>query len=184
VQTSQCIDLRAHSKTVAPSNQVGNDPIQTIVVKNTIQSEEEARTVCNNICAQQTSPNFYAYNCRFLRNVKCKNDTELDMAITDTALITNADNSDLKAAVGQLGSLSHFTTVPAAIGSLVTAAVGVMGSIAFAFYVYAGLIWMTARGNSEKTEEAMKILVWTTLGICLVLGSYVLADFVIQGFIK
>lgn len=174
--TSRCVNLRTHGGSGVVGQQINPQ------IKNSIQTEDEARAVCYTICAQQTSPGRVVSGCKFIRSIACKNDTDLD--IKDYILLTQADNQDLKLAVGEIGRLSSFTSVPRAIGSLVTAAVGVLGSIAFAFYIYAGLTWMTARGNSEKTEQAGKILVWTTLGICMVLGSYILTDFVLQGFIK
>jgi hypothetical protein len=168
--TTRCVDLRRNESRGGTS----------------ARTEVEAQQTCSRICENQTSLGNKAYDCQFIRTLGCKDDTTLDIKDDNNManqLILQGSISELRSEVGNLANLSKFQSVQNAIGSLVTAAVGVLGSVAFAFYTYAGVVWMTARGNSEKTEQATKILVWTTLGICLVLGSYVLADFVIQGFI-
>lgn len=161
---TRCIDMRANN---------GGRNSQ-------IQSEQDAQSICYNICSTQVSSAGRVASCRFFRSVGCENDKKL--AVITDKLLLEADTEDLKKELSTLRSLSRFSSIQDAIGSLVVSVVSVLGSIAFAFYVYAGLLWMTARGNSDKTEQAMKIIVWTTLGVCMVLGSYVLADFVLQGF--
>lgn len=47
-----------------------------------------------------------------------------------------------------------------------------VGMFALVFYVYAGVLWLTAAGNAERIERAKKILLWTTLGIMATLASY------------
>ncbi len=52
-----------------------------------------------------------------------------------------------------------------------------IGSITLALYVYAGILWMTASGTSDRVDKAKKIMVWTTLGVFVMLFSYVLVSF-------
>lgn len=59
-----------------------------------------------------------------------------------------------------------------------------MGSIMFVLVVYAGVMFMTAQGNSERVEKAKNIMVWATLGVAVMLLSYIVVSFVfssIQG---
>lgn len=53
-----------------------------------------------------------------------------------------------------------------------------MGTILFALYIYAGFTWMLANGNDEKITSAKNILVWSTLGVAVMLGSYVIIKFI------
>jgi hypothetical protein len=62
----------------------------------------------------------------------------------------------------------------------INAMIGFMGSIALILYIYAGLIWMSASGNSDKVSKAKNILVWTTLGIVAMAASYMIIRFVIE----
>jgi len=73
--------------------------------------------------------------------------------------------------------------VSAFIGILIKAIMRIMGAVAFALFVYAGFLWMIGMGNSEKQGQAMKILVWTSLGLIIILSSYALINFFL-GFIK
>jgi hypothetical protein len=52
-----------------------------------------------------------------------------------------------------------------------------IGSITLVLYIAAGLLWMTASGASEQVDKAKKILVWTTLGVFVMLFSYILVSF-------
>ncbi len=55
-----------------------------------------------------------------------------------------------------------------------------MGSIAIVLYIYAGFIWMSASGNSEKVAKAKSILVWTTLGVLAMGGSYMVVRTILE----
>jgi hypothetical protein len=55
-----------------------------------------------------------------------------------------------------------------------------IGSLALILYIYAGLLWMSAGGNSDKVSRAKTILVWTTLGVIVMGGSYMLVRVVLE----
>jgi len=59
-----------------------------------------------------------------------------------------------------------------------------IGSIALILYVWAGFLFMTAAGNAEKSGKAKNIFLWTTLGVVVMLGSYVIVDFVFTSLVK
>ena len=60
----------------------------------------------------------------------------------------------------------------------ITLLMAFMGSILFALYIYAGLTWMTANGNEERITSAKNILVWSTLGVAVMMASYVIISFI------
>lgn len=66
------------------------------------------------------------------------------------------------------------------IGRAIKILLAFIGSISLVLYIYAGLLWMTASGASERVDMAKKILVWTTLGVVVMLSSYMLASFVFK----
>jgi hypothetical protein len=66
-----------------------------------------------------------------------------------------------------------FTSPQDLIGRIIQLLLGFIGSIALLLYVAAGLIWMTARGESDKIEKAKMIMFWTSAGIAAMLASYV-----------
>ena len=66
------------------------------------------------------------------------------------------------------------------IGRIIHAALGIVGSIALAMFIYGGFTWMTAAGNSEKVQKGKDVLIWATLGLVIIFSAYALVNFVIQ----
>jgi ABC-type oligopeptide transport system substrate-binding subunit len=72
------------------------------------------------------------------------------------------------------------TTNPQAIiGLAVRALMMFMGAIMFGLVVYAGIIWMSAQGNTEKISKAKNIIIWSALGVTVMLISYIVVNFVL-----
>ncbi len=66
------------------------------------------------------------------------------------------------------------------IGRIIKAAMGVMGTVALAMLVYAGFLFMTAAGNSDRERKALDIMLWSGLGIIVILSSYAVVQFIVQ----
>ncbi len=95
--------------------------------------------------------------------------------------------SDLRDQVAVLNKFPQFDSVPAdklgsaIIGRFIGIPLGILlGSVSLALYIIAGFIWMTAAGNSEKTQQAQQMVVWTSLGVAAILASYMLVRLVFQ----
>ncbi len=84
--------------------------------------------------------------------------------------------------LNQLGITPNSNSVQVFIGRIIKYVLGFTGSLALAMFVLAGLIWMTARGNSERTSKALKIMTWAALGTVVILSSYVILDFIFKIF--
>jgi hypothetical protein len=84
--------------------------------------------------------------------------------------------------VRQLNRLGGGVTVSILIGRVIKIVMGVIGSIALAMFIFGGITWMTARGNAEKTALAIRTLAWSTLGIIVILSSYIIVQFVFEAF--
>jgi len=59
-----------------------------------------------------------------------------------------------------------------------------LGALSVLMFVYAGVLWMTAAGNEERIGQAKKTLLYATLGIVVVLSSYVFTSFVYAPFYR
>ncbi len=59
-----------------------------------------------------------------------------------------------------------------------------IGSIALVLYIYAGFLWMTAAGNAERVRQAQQIIIWATLGLTVMLASFVLVRFLFQTVLR
>ena len=71
-------------------------------------------------------------------------------------------------------------SVPFLIGTTINYVLGVVGSIALAMIVYAGIKFMNARGNPEDVKSASKIMLWAGLGLAMIFFSYLILNYVIQ----
>lgn len=83
--------------------------------------------------------------------------------------------NDVKYESRKLNELT-FSTPQELVGKIIQLFLGFIGSIAFALYIIAGLLWMTARGESEKIEQAKRIMFWVTAGVAVMLASYVIVS--------
>ena len=55
---------------------------------------------------------------------------------------------------------------------------GLLGLIAVAFLIYAGVLMVTAGGNDEQVGKAKKIITYSVIGIIIILLSYTIVTFV------
>ena len=70
------------------------------------------------------------------------------------------------------------------VGSIINAAVSILGVIAVILIVYAGGMWLTAAGNDEKVNTAKKIIRTTVIGILIVGLAYGITTFIISTVIS
>lgn len=73
------------------------------------------------------------------------------------------------------------TSLPALIGRVISAILGIVGSLALVMFIWGGLLWMTAHGNPNQLTKGKDTLVWATIGLVVIFLSYTLVNFVIKG---
>ncbi|MFH1838296.1 MAG: pilin [Candidatus Kuenenbacteria bacterium] len=61
---------------------------------------------------------------------------------------------------------------------------GLVGVITMGMFIYGGLMWMTSGGREEKVKKGRQILIWTILGLVIILTSYVILTFFINSLDK
>ncbi|MFA5061577.1 MAG: pilin [Patescibacteria group bacterium] len=83
------------------------------------------------------------------------------------------------AAASQLNP-AKFTAPTDLIRRVISLMMAFIGSIALVLFIWAGILWMTAAGEEKKIDSAKKIIVWTSLGVLVMLLSYTLVNFVIK----
>ncbi len=77
---------------------------------------------------------------------------------------------------GQNASISYF------VGSKIIQPIfGLVGLAFFCLAVYAGVLWMTAMGEPKKVDKAKDILVSATVGLVIIVASYVLTNAILSG---
>lgn len=55
---------------------------------------------------------------------------------------------------------------------------GILGLIAVAFLIYAGVLMVTAGGNDEQIQKSRKIITYAVIGIVIILLSWTIVTFV------
>lgn len=68
------------------------------------------------------------------------------------------------------------------IGTVINAALTLVGLIFLVLMVYAGYLWMTARGESEQIDKAKDIIKASIIGLVIVLSAYAISAFVTGRF--
>jgi len=56
---------------------------------------------------------------------------------------------------------------------------GTVGLLFLVFMIYAGFLWMTARGDDEKIKKATGIIKTSVVGLIILLSSYAISNFII-----
>ena len=64
------------------------------------------------------------------------------------------------------------------ITRLINYFLGILGLIAVAFLIYAGVLMVTAAGNDEKITKAKSIITYSVIGIIIIILSWSIVKFV------
>jgi len=64
------------------------------------------------------------------------------------------------------------------ITTLINYFLGMLGLVAVAFLIYAGILMVTAGGAEEQVTKARKIIMYAVIGIVIILLSYTIVTFV------
>ena len=71
------------------------------------------------------------------------------------------------------------TTFAVTIGAVIAAALSFVGVIFLVLMVYAGYLWMTARGEEAQVEKSQKIIISSIIGLIITVGAYSITSFVV-----
>jgi hypothetical protein len=100
------------------------------------------------------------------------------------ALLAHADTTS--SGGGGAGTIANPLNAPTLLAALADA-YNAFAKFAYIvlvfFFVYAGFMFVTARGNPEKLETAKRMLLYTVIGAALILGGQVIAA-LIQGTVN
>jgi hypothetical protein len=65
------------------------------------------------------------------------------------------------------------------IGTVISAVLGIVGSLALAMFIYGGFVWMTAAGNKASVDKGKDIITWAALGLIVIFSAYALVNFIL-----
>ena len=66
------------------------------------------------------------------------------------------------------------------IGNVVKYIMGLVGSLALVMFIYGGLLWITSGAKEEKIKKGRDTLIWSGIGLALVMASYIIVKKIIE----
>ena len=72
--------------------------------------------------------------------------------------------------------------LPTAVGTAIQALLSMVGLIFLILMVYAGVLWMTARGEAMQVEKAQNIIKTSLIGLIVIVSAYAITYFVTGQF--
>lgn len=102
---------------------------------------------------------------------------------------TIADNTAEAAKELQKGSVVGLSLpvgdkpIPEIIKKVIQQILGIVGALGLVGFIYGGLLYMTAAGNTERAEKGRKTLVWSTMGLVVIFASYAIVGAIINALL-
>ena len=84
-------------------------------------------------------------------------------------------------AAGKAAKVNTSLTPETVIGSIIKSALQFVGILFFLLMLYAGFLWMTARGNEKTVERAKEIIIAAVIGLVIITAAYAITSAVIGG---
>lgn len=108
-------------------------------------------------------------------------------AILAAPLAVAADSYGLDAAQQSSGlpkQVAKASDIPSVVGNIIGVGLSLLGVVFFGLMLYAGILWMTARGDTGKVDSAKNILEAAIIGLLIVAGSYAISNFVFTEIVR
>lgn len=64
--------------------------------------------------------------------------------------------------------------------NVVTPLFAIAGAIYFVLLIYVGILWMIDQGNSENVKKAKSILVYSTIGLVVMVSAYAISEYILS----
>ncbi len=90
--------------------------------------------------------------------------------------------SDVGASVNTAGTRGYGTpavALPVLAGNIISLALGLIGLIVFGYGIYAGFLWLTARGDAKQVTQAKETLQNVIIGLVIVGAAYAISTFIL-----
>ena len=86
-------------------------------------------------------------------------------------------NLDATGGAAELGNTTK-VPLPTLIGSIIRTGLIILGTVFLALIVYAGFVWLLARGREEEVQRAQKIIESSVIGLIVVILAYAISRFI------
>ncbi|MBI2985014.1 MAG: hypothetical protein HYY50_05330 [Candidatus Kerfeldbacteria bacterium] len=75
-------------------------------------------------------------------------------------------------------------TATCLIGQVVRYILGVIAILATLMFIWGGVMMLTSGGNADRVRQAKETLAWAAIGVVLILISWGIIRFVLQGLVS
>tara|TARA_Y100001970_G_C14223843_1_gene854332 strand:+ start:2383 stop:2811 length:429 start_codon:yes stop_codon:yes gene_type:complete len=62
------------------------------------------------------------------------------------------------------------------IGKVAQTALGIIGSLTLLAFMFGGFMWLTSAGNQEKVKKGTQTMLYATIGLFVIFGSYAILN--------
>lgn len=118
-------------------------------------------------------------------NFKIENSGAMDAVLSGIEEAQKAASEKSVVPLQNVDKLNRFTGLSPqqVIGNIIKTGMGVIGTIALIMFIYGGILWMLSMGNAERSKKAIDILIWSALGVIVILASYAIVSFLFNAFV-
>ena len=102
---------------------------------------------------------------------------------------TDSAKLDLSGKLDTVGDNAGFNTdedgegLPELIGRVIQVFLSILGMVFMGYIIYAGSLWLTARGEEEKITKAKGIIRGSIIGLIVIFAAYAITYFVTYNLI-
>ncbi|OIO18951.1 MAG: hypothetical protein COY69_01845 [Candidatus Magasanikbacteria bacterium CG_4_10_14_0_8_um_filter_32_14] len=101
-------------------------------------------------------------------------------AVTSTKVIDNINSQNNAFEKGS--KISAPADVRIVVARIIKIFLGFVGLLATVYLIYGGFLYMTSSGDATKVTSASKIMLYSAIGLFIILASYSITNFVYKSF--
>lgn len=83
-----------------------------------------------------------------------------------------------------LGTTGGTTDVYVIAGKIINVVLGFLGIVLLGYLLYAGFLWMTSGGETEKAEQARTMITNAIIGLVIIVAAFAISTFVLSSLVN
>jgi hypothetical protein len=137
-------------------------------------SQKDTVDICKTTCAENN-----------LEYLNCDDGKPTDTGFyctppgsSESAASTNSSNSSDTASFDNPVPFFSKKSLAEVVGLIIKGILGLMGVAALVIFIYAGILWMFAKGNSTQIKKSIDVMKYCVIGMAVIYLSYAMLKFV------
>ncbi len=82
------------------------------------------------------------------------------------------------------GGTAPSTDLYGIAGSIINVALGFLGIILLGYMLYAGFLWMTSGGDTERSGQALTMIRNAVIGLVIIVAAFAISSFVLGSLVN